>query len=271
MQKLWIVDAFTNVPFKGNPAGVVIVKEFPQNSYMQNIAFELGLSETAFVKPLREKQYHIRWFTPLSEAPLCGHATIGSTHVLMEEGLENQQAEITFESMGGILKASKTGNWYNLDFPAFPIKPIDYSDEIRRVADVAENFIGWSQNCIFLEMQSEQDLVKLVPNLDALKKIDCRALIVTAKSKNYDFVSRYFAPSVGIDEDPVCASAHCRLIPYWASKLGKDEMVAYQASKRSGIIKCKNLGNRVLISGEAVTVFKGDIIANQLRSLKNAA
>lgn len=271
MQNLWVVDAFTSIPFKGNPAGVIIVKEFPKDSYMQGIAFELGFSNSAFLKPLAQHQYHIRWFTPLAEAPLCGHATVGSHHVLIEEGLEKPEEEITYQSQSGTLKVSKIGSWYNLNFPAYPMRSIEYNEEIRHVVNAKAVFVGWSKNCIIVELASEQELIELEPNLEALKKVDCRALIATSKAKDYDFMSRYFAPKVGINEDPVCASAHCRLIPYWSEKLGKDKMIAYQASKRSGVIKCKNLKDRVLISGEAVTVFKGNIIINQLRGLKDAA
>lgn len=271
MQDLWVVDAFTNVAFKGNPAGVVIVKDFPEDSYMQNIAFELGFSNSAFLKPIDKGQYHIRWFTPLSEAPICGHATIGSHHTLIEEGMENPETEVIYQSKSGILKVNKTGSWYNLNFPSYPMKQGAYDEQLQKVLQTQPNFVGWSQDRIMIEIQSEQELIELKPDLEALKKIKCRALIATAKGKDYDFVSRYFAPSVGINEDPVCASAHCWLIPFWSEKLGKTEMMAYQASKRSGIIKCKNLENRVLISGEAVTVFKGRVLQNELRSLKDAA
>lgn len=258
--KIYTVDAFTTTPFKGNPAGVCLVDEFPADELMQNIAMELNYSNSAFVKKLGENHYHIRWFTPISEAPLCGHATVGTMHALSSNNLIKDGEEITFESMSGQLFAKSNDGWYELNFPAYKVEEVKDAARILVVSNQVPEFVGFSQNCYFMEFDSEQTLLDLKVDLDALKKIECRALIATAPGTEYDFHSRYFAPSVGIEEDPVCASAHCRLIPYWSAKLDKTEMLAYQSSKRGGTLKCKNLGNRVLISGEAVTVMEADLI-----------
>jgi PhzF family phenazine biosynthesis protein len=256
---VYTVDAFTAVPFKGNPAGVCIVEEFPEVSHMQNVAMELAYSNTAFIKKLGDNHYAIKWFTVNSEAPLCGHATIGSMHVLAQEGLIDKTREVGFESMSGPISATINETWYNLNFPIYPVSQAVLTDELRSVVNLDPIYTGFAQNCYIMEFESEKALAALEPKLELLKKIDCRALIATAVGTKYDFHSRYFAPSVGIDEDPVCASAHCRLIPYWSGKLGKVDMMAYQLSSRGGELKCKNLGNRVLISGEAVTVMKANL------------
>ncbi|MCE2992105.1 MAG: PhzF family phenazine biosynthesis protein [Candidatus Jidaibacter sp.] len=255
---VYTVDAFTNKPFKGNPAGVCIVEEFPEAELMQNIAMELGYSNTAFVKMKREQEYEIKWFTVKSEAPLCGHATIGSMHILFKEGMIAKNKEITFNSASGSITASVgDDDWYTLNFPSYPVSPVVLTDELREVVNIDPIYTGFAQNCYFMEFESKDALLALEPKLELLKKIDCRALIATSKGTDFDFHSRYFAPAVGIDEDPVCASAHCRLIPYWSNKLSKEALRAYQLSRRGGELRCKNLGNRVLISGEAVTVMKG--------------
>lgn len=272
MEKIWVVDAFTNSPFKGNPAGVCLLNKWPTQEYMQEIAFELGFSNSAFAVKVGENKYSIKWFTPDSEAPLCGHATIATSHVLMEERLINPNSRIQFESFSGMLEATYNEGWYNLNFPIYnDVKKSDFTKDLLDIVKVEPLYFGQSSNFLFMEF-TPQDLKKLKPDLELLKKINVRALISTAAGENeFDFMSRYFAPKVGINEDPVCASAHCRLIPYWTHKTGKTEMLAFQASERTGVIKCRNLGNRVLISGEAVTVFKGDLIHNELRKLKDVA
>lgn len=258
--KIFIVDAFTNQPFKGNPAGVCLVGEFPSIELMQNMALELACTNSAFVKRLASNHYHIRWFTPVSEAPLCGHATIATMHILNEMGAIKKDEDIIFESMSGTLTATASGTWYSINFPLYPVKTVPLTQDLRDIVNYDPLYTGFSHNCYLMEFEDRAQLAKLVPNLELLKKVDCRALIATARGIEYDFHSRYFAPRVGINEDPVCASAHCRLIPYWSQKLGKDEMTSYQLSARGGILKCKNLGNRVLISGEAVTVMVSNFV-----------
>ncbi|MDJ1305836.1 MAG: PhzF family phenazine biosynthesis protein [Candidatus Midichloria sp.] len=261
--KFWIVDAFADRPFVGNPAAVFLVQEFPSTSVMQSIAAEINLSETAFVKRLGLHHYHIRWFTPNSEAPLCGHATIAATHVLINTNAERNKVPIKFESLSGRLLAESDVPWITLNFPRYVVQQIDPDPRLHSVIDCKPIYTGFSQNCYFMEFEKIEQIIELRPNLQLLSEIEFRALIVTAKGTGkfheYDFVSRYFAPRVGINEDPVCASAHCRLIPYWSAKLGKGSLIAYQASKRGGIISCEDLQNRVLISGTATTVIKGEL------------
>jgi PhzF family phenazine biosynthesis protein len=272
MQNVWVVNAFGTQVNKGNPAGVCLVDEFPEQAEMQEVAYELGFSNTAFVKNIDSDKFQIRWFTPDSEAPLCGHATIGSMHVLIEEKMISPDSEVTFESQSGNLFVTRTDTWYNLNFPAYITETITPTKQMFKITDAQPIFVGVGQNCLFFELASEKELKNLNVDLELLKTFEYRALIATCKGeKKYDFMSRYFAPKVGIDEDPVCASAHCRLIPYWAQKLQKREMLAYQASSRGGIIKCQNLGNRVLISGEAVTVFKGNVKTEELKKLRYVA
>jgi len=269
--KLWIVDAFTSKPFEGGPAGVCIVDEFPDKELMQNIATELNFSNSAFIKPLGDHLYHIRWFTPHSEAPLCGHATLASMHILFKNGLIKENQEIILKSLSGELITSVTGEWINLNFPAYEVKEIPFSQQIKDIVNIKPIFNGFGENCLFMEFATPDELKALKPNLDILAKFNCRALIATSHGDKYDFLSRYFAPKVGINEDPVCASAHCRLIPYWSKKLGKNELMAYQASSRGGELKCQYLGKRVLISGKAVTVIEGNLNNINIKELKYVA
>lgn len=269
-QNIWVVDAFASEPFKGNPAGVCFYDQFPDDSVMQNIATDLGFSNSAFVKKTGERQFDIKWFTPHSEASICGHATIATTHILFEEKMLEDGSDIEFNSKVGKLYTNKFKKWYSLNFPAYrEIEERILAKEIHAVINIRPQFNGFSNDRMFMEFASEEELYDLKPNLEELKKIKCRALIATAKGEGeYDFLSRYFAPRVGIDEDPVCASAHCLLIPYWSKKLGKKNMMAYQASKRGGIIKCQDMGERVLISGEAVTIYKTELENADLTKLK---
>lgn len=261
--KFWVVDAFADSPFLGNPAAVFLVQEFPNVMVMQNIATEMNLSETAFVKRLRLRHYHIRWFTPNSEAPLCGHATIAALHILIQTKAEKNKTKIKFASLSGELIAESNHPWITLNFPRYVVQQVELDQKLYEVVNIKPIYTGFAHNCFFMEFENSEQVATLMPNMQLLSKIDCRALIVTAKGSGrfyeYDFISRYFAPRVGIDEDPVCASAHCRLIPYWSEKLGKKSLFAYQASKRGGIISCEDLQNRVLISGTATTVIKGEL------------
>lgn len=262
--KFWIVDAFADKPFAGNPAGVLIVEDFPDVILMQNIASELNLSETAFVKKLSEGYYHIRWFTPNSEAPLCGHATIAAVHVirlLSKEGLALKK--FVFQSVAGNFIVTTEDELITLHFPKYKTEQVEKSGEIMDVVNFIPIYLGFSHNCFFMEFAEIDEIINLKVNLSLLSEIECRALIVTSKGAGvfhqYDFISRYFAPRVGINEDPVCASAHCRLAPYWSKKLNKKNLVAYQASKRGGVIKCEEIDTAVLISGCAKLVMRGEL------------
>ncbi len=261
--KIWIADAFIDKGFSGNPAAVCIVEAFPSIETMQNIATEMNLSQTAFVKNIGNCHYHIRWFTPNSEAPVCAHATIASYHIMIEEEFIGPKDTVLFESLAGQLVATKTDNWINLNFPSYSVHPIELGESVSNsLVNYEPIYVGLGENCLFMEFKNEEQIKNIVPNLIAIKQLPYRALLVTAAchSKNeYDFVFRYFAPRVAIYEDPVCGSAHCRLIPYWSKKIGKDELISLALSKRGGIVRARNLDeNRVLISGQAMTFMKGE-------------
>ena len=261
--KFFIVDAFSAKSFAGNPAAVFIVQDFPTTDLMQNIASEMNLSETTFAKKIANNSYHIRWFTPNSEAPLCGHATIAAMHILIEKGIEKINTEIIFQSLSGELKAIHQDQYITLNFPKYVPTPVEFNKKLQAIVNAEPIYTGFAENCFLIEFESSSKIANINPDLRLLKELECRALIITSKGDGnfikYDFISRYFAPKVGIDEDPVCASAHCRLIPYWSDKLKKDKLIAYQLSKRGGIIKCQNIEDRVLISGQAITVMRGEL------------
>ncbi|NBT85549.1 MAG: PhzF family phenazine biosynthesis protein [Alphaproteobacteria bacterium] len=256
--KLWLVDAFTGVPFKGNPAGVCVLDRFPDAKVMQKIAAELNWSETTFVRQKSEHHFHIRWFSPRDEAPLCGHATLAAAHILWEQQ-KTKCDLITFESMGGPLTAQKKGEWITLNFPAREVSACPMPEFLTdALGDVVIESVYKDDILYLVVLRDVESVVNLEPNLSLIEKIPCRAVIVTALGeKPYDFVSRYFAPSVGIPEDPVCGSAHCRLAPFWYKSLEKNEFLAYQASKRGGVLRVGFQGERVTLSGQAVTICEG--------------
>lgn len=251
------VDAFTDVPFKGNPAATCLLeKELPE-TLMQQIALENNLPETAFLLE-KEHGYNLRWFTPTSELRLCGHGTLAAAHVLWEKGMLEMGKTARFFTQSGTLQVNKHEEWIQLNFPAFSLH------EQEPPADIAAA-LGASPVAAFcaedgrwvMELASEEALQKLSPDFTVLKKFP--AVVVTAKSAKgpYDFISRSFVPAHGVDEDPVTGSSHCALAPYWRSKLNKSSLFAYQASARGGELRLKVDGNRVLIEGKAVTVLEG--------------
>lgn len=256
--KIWIVDAFTNKPYAGNPAGVVIVEEFPDDQRCQKIAAEINLSETAFVKPLGVHCFHLRWFTPSVEVKLCGHATLAAAHILYQENLVTNES-IQFESLSGPLHVYKKSEGLTLDFPlqqTGPALDIEYFQEMLGGAVVAAEK---AFDDVIIEFSDEEKLRRLKVSFEKIAEVDCRGLIVTAKSTGkYDFISRFFAPRVGVNEDPVTGSAHCKLADYWRKKLNKNEFLAYQASERGGELMLKIENSRVYITGQAVTVLSGN-------------
>lgn len=257
--KFWLVDAFTSQPFAGNPAGVCVINEFPSDQMMQKIAGELNWSQTAFVKPLGEHHFHIRWFSPKDEAPICGHATLAASHILWQEK-HTLNDTIWFESLAGPLVARRNDDGaVMLDFPLKPIEPCVLSDHMHDILGDVRVEAAYRDSYIEVVVLADvHELQSLEPRLDLLEKLPCRALSVTAPGPNgYDFCSRYFAPKVGIYEDPVCGSAHCRLAPYWAERLGKNHLKAYQASPRGGVIYCDVSESRVELTGYAVTMCEG--------------
>ncbi len=251
------VTAFSNKADSGNPTAVYLANDFPDDKVMQELSTKMNLSETAFIKKSFSNNYHIRWFTPTSEAPICIHATLASAHVLYENGLVGKDSKIGFLNAKKEFIVSQKNSWINTKFPSFRLKPKALDHTISAILQgYSINYVGTSQDILFVEFLYNHEVHAFIPKLSLIASLPYRALLITSRDDKYDFISRYFAPSVGITEDPVCGSAHCRLIPYWSQKLKKDSMIAYQASERGGIIKCKNLKNRVIISGQAVTLEK---------------
>lgn len=255
--KIYQVDAFTDKIFEGNPAAVVPLDNWLPNETMQKIAAENNLSETAFFIPTGNG-YHIRWFTPASEVNLCGHATLASAHVLFNL-LDFNEPEIRFESRTGLLKVKQEGELIVLDFPASYLKAIEFPENVQTAfGEMPVKCLKGREDIMFV-FKSEADIQNLKPDFQYMKKLDARGIIATATSEKYDFVSRFFAPNEGINEDPVTGSAHTMLIPYWAAKLGKNEMMARQISARGGTLYCKDHGERIEIAGKAVTYLIGNI------------
>lgn len=256
---LFQVDAFTSEAFKGNPAGVCLLDAPRPDGWMKSLAMEMNLSETAFL--LGEADgYRLRWFTPAVEVRLCGHATLASAHTLFESGRLQLDTEARFYTQSGLLTACMDGDWVELNFPVNP--PIETPPPAGLLEALGltspPRYVGRSRESYLVEVDSEAEVRALQPNFAALLQVDAHGLTVTATgSGEYDFVSRYFGPWVGIDEDPVTGSAHTRLTPYWAARLGKTSMTAYQASRRGGVLRLRLDGERVRIAGQAVTVFSG--------------
>jgi len=262
--KIFQVDAFTSKPFAGNPAAVCLLDGPRDDGWMQKVAAEMSLPETAFLHPAGNG-FCLRWFAPKVEVELCGHATLACAHVLWEEGILGPVETAWFETKSGLLSAEKRGELIEMDFPAEPPRTVECSPPMLEPALGAPfSYVGDNRFDLLVELDSEETLRTLRPNFDLLKKLPVRGVIVTSgiDSPEYDFVSRFFAPALGVDEDPVTGSAHCCLGPYWARRLGKAELVGYQASERGGVVSVQvgEGGERVKIGGEAVTVLKGELL-----------
>lgn len=259
--KLYQVDAFTSKPFRGNPAAVCVLKQPADEIWMQSVASEMNLSETAFLMPCPHG-YNLRWFTPVSEVDLCGHATLASAHVLFAEGYHSPETPVRFFTRSGELSITAGVNGLEMDFPAEPVKEIPAAPILLRALGVTPMYCGQNRLDILLQLQTQDDVLTASPDFDALSEIPVRGVIITAVSadKNYDFVSRYFAPVEGINEDPVTGSAHCALGPFWAEKLNKRNLVGRQVSKRGGSVGVHVEESRVKLTGHAITVFKGELI-----------
>jgi len=259
--RLLQIDAFTSEAFRGNPAAVCLLNGERDDAWMQNVAAEMNLSETAYLLP-RDDGHSLRWFTPATEVDLCGHATLASAHALWEEGLLEPTATARFHTKSGLLTATRNGDWIELDFPATQEQRADPPEGLLESLGIAAPvYVGRNRFDYLVEVGSEEELRALDPDHGRLRKIPVRGVIVTSlpKGDDYDFVSRFFAPGSGVDEDPVTGSAHCCLTPYWSPRLGKSEMVAYQASSRGGIVRVRLDGDRVKLGGQAVTVLRGDL------------
>ena len=255
------IDAFTDQPFRGNPAAVCLLDRQRDAEWMQNVAAEMNLSETAFL--LRgDDGWSLRWLTPAVEVDLCGHATLASAHALWSEKLDDA-AVLRFHTRSGLLTASRDGDWIELDFPAKREQKVDAPPELLEALGARDAvYVGKNQFDYLVELRSEDDVRALDPNHAALRKLPVRGVIVTSRGANgqYDFISRFFAPGSGVDEDPVTGSAHSCLAPFWSSRLGKNEFLAYQASKRGGTLRVRLDGDRVKMAGRAVTVLRGELV-----------
>jgi len=260
------VDAFTDRPFAGNPAAVCILPTAAEPAWMQDVAREMNLAETAFLVP-KNGEYDLRWFTPAVEVDLCGHATLASAHVLWEDGLLKTTAQARFQTKSGLLTADRRDSWIELDFPTTIASPAQPPPGLMGALGVTARFVGRSRFDYLIEVDNESTVRRLEPDLNALARVDARGVIITSladKKSEYDFVSRFFAPQSGVPEDPVTGSAHCALAPYWSEKLGKKELTAYQASSRGGDLRLRMDGDRVKIGGQAVTVLRGELTTDNL-------
>ncbi len=254
------VDAFTSQVFAGNPAAVCVLDRARDEEWMQQVAAEMNLSETAFLLP-QNKGYHLRWFTPTVEVPLCGHATLASAHVLWSEGHLPLEEVAYFYTKSGDLTARRQGDWIELNFPANPSQSIPTPPELSQALGVPCQSVWQNSLGYLVEVESAALVKQMQPNFGLLKKLSFGKVIVTSAGSEYDFVSRFFAPELGINEDPVTGAAHCCLAPFWRDRLGKDEFLAYQASRRGGTVKVNyDGGNRVFLAGQAVTVLRGELV-----------
>jgi PhzF family phenazine biosynthesis protein len=259
--RIFQVDAFTSTPFRGNPAAVCVLSSPADETWMQSVAAEMNLSETAFLH--REGGgFRLRWFTPTVEVDLCGHATLASAHILWEEGLLSRDEQARFASKSGALTAELHGGLIELDFPAGPTVATRAPAELAEGLGVKLDFVGTTPFDYLVEVASEDVVRSLRPDMTLLGRIETRGIIVTARAStpSYDFVSRFFGPSSGVPEDPVTGSAHCALGPYWATRLGKDAFLAHQASARGGDVRVRVVGDRVKLGGQAVTVMRGELV-----------
>jgi len=264
METVVQVDAFTSAPFAGNPAAVCVLSAPRDEAWMQSVANEMNLSETAFVERRAAGDgYGLRWFTPAVEVDLCGHATLASAHVLWETGLLDLDAEARFHTRSGVLTAARAGEWIEMNFPATPDQPTEPPAGLVDALGVRPRYVGKSCFDYIVELEHEASVRDVRPDFARLRAIEARGAIVTSpgNGSSVDFVSRYFAPAFGIDEDPATGSTHCCLGPFWAARTGRREFCAHQISRRGGILKVSVDGDRVRLAGRAVTVLRGTLLA----------
>jgi len=261
--KIYIIDAFTDKPYGGNPAAVCLLETGKPDGWLQNVASEMNLSETAFLVKSRDG-FMLRWFAPKAEVSLCGHATLAAAHFLWEEGLA-QGEEIRFHTKSGLLTAKRYRSWIELNFPLERCEETEPPNLLRESLGIKFKYVGMNRMDYIVEAQDPETLISLQPDFGLMKLISSRGVIVTAKSaeQGIDFISRCFYPALGINEDPVTGSAHCCLGPYWTEKLNKRTLVAKQASERGGLLKLEVQRERILIYGQAVTVVKGELCSEE--------
>lgn len=257
---LFVVDAFTDKPFGGNPAGVCVLESWPSDGWLQNVGREMNLAETAFLVRRAECDFDLRWFTPAVEVALCGHATLGSAHALWENEYAPRK-KLSFHTHSGVLTAMPVTGGIELDFPATPATPCNPPEGLLESLGVSAVSVGRSEFDFLVEVESEAAVRKVQPDFARLGTVACRGVIVTSRSDQYDFVSRFFAPAAGVPEDPVTGSAHCCLAEFWGEKLGKTEMTGFQASARGGVVRVVRGGGRVKLIGRAVLMTRGVLLA----------
>ena len=255
------VDSFTDTPFKGNPAAICVLPEAQDASWLQNVAREMNLSETAFLVRTGDT-FNLRWFTPVSEVDLCGHATLAAAHVLWEEGHLADNEVAKFDTLSGRLEARRAGDWIEMDFPSEEPHEINAPPALSETLNSTWRYVGSNRLDYLVVLTSEDEVRNLKPDFIRMKELGMRGVIVTAMTDDaseYDFVSRYFAPLFGVDEEPVTGSAHCCLGPYWGNILGLDELSGFQASKRGGVVRVRLADDRVTLIGKAVTTMHGTL------------
>lgn len=257
----YVVDAFADHVFEGNPAAVCILDHWPDEELMLRIAGENHLPETAFA--VKEADgYRLRWFAPGEEVDLCGHATLAAAHVIFSF-VEPERTCIRFQTKGGLLTVTRRGGLIELDFPAYSLKPVEVTDQMEQALGVRP-IEAWRARDLVCVLEREADVVNLQPNFEAMRQLKGALCQVTARGGQYDCVSRTFGPKCAILEDPVCGSGHCHIIPYWANKLGKTEFVARQASPRGGTLYCRLEGDRVILAGRAVLYSTAELMIEEL-------
>jgi PhzF family phenazine biosynthesis protein len=259
---IFTVDAFTDEPFAGNPAGVCLLEDPQEPAWMQNVAREMNLSETAFLSPSAGDGFELRWFTPKVEIDLCGHATLATAHVLWESGTLDRRSVARFHTRSGVLTAEQRGDWIELDFPAKAVTEAAPPKGLVEALGVKPRFVGRNEFDYLVEVASPEHVRKVRPDFVQLTGVEARGVIVTSRADEpgVDFVSRFFAPRAGVPEDPVTGSAHCALAPYWAQLLEKTEMVGHQLSARGGSVRVRIEGDRVVLGGRAVTILRGVLV-----------
>ncbi len=260
-QEIFQVDAFTDQPFAGNPAGVCILPGPADEKWMQNVAGEMNLSETAFLYRQKDN-FNLRWFTPTVEVDLCGHATLASAHILWQNKHLMPHQQVRFETRSGLLTAEHAADWIELNFPSEPAETVAEPDGLVDALGVSATYVGQNRFSYLVEVDSAESVRSLRPDFAKLNSISNKGFNVTSRSdrKEYDFISRFFAPGFGINEDPVTGSAHCCLGPYWAKKLGENDFTAYQASPRGGVVRVRVEDQRIILGGQAVTVLHGTLL-----------
>jgi len=258
--RLYHVDAFAEAPFTGNPAAVCVLTGPRGEGWMQAVAQEMNLSETAFVHP-DGAAFGLRWFTPVAEVDMCGHATLATAHVLWEIGSLRPEDDARFNTASGLLSAARRGEEIELDFPARPPEKTEAPPGLADALGATPRFVGRSRADLLVEVDSADVVRGLRPDFAALLELPVRGVMVTSADSSgaYDFISRFFAPAVGVNEDPVTGSSHCCLGPYWGERLGKTRLVAHQASRRGGVVRVRLAGDRVRLGGHAITIVRGEL------------